>query len=40
VAGGIVAALALRVYGSTHAMILAAVLYLAAAALAPASQSD
>jgi len=37
VAGGIVAVLALRVAGSTDAMFLAAGLYLAAAALAPAS---
>jgi hypothetical protein len=34
VAGGIVAVLALRVYGSTHALLLAAGLYLAAAAIA------
>jgi hypothetical protein len=36
VAGGIVAVLALRVAGSTHALFLAAGLYLAAAAMAPA----
>ena len=36
VAGGIVAVLALRVGGSTHALLLAAGLYIAAAALAPA----
>ena len=36
VAGGVVAVLALRVAGSTDALLLAAVLYLAAAALAPA----
>ena len=35
VAGGIVAVLALRVAGSTHALFLAAGLYLAAAAMAP-----
>lgn len=35
VAGGIVAVLALRVAGSTHALVLGAGLYLAAAALAP-----
>ena len=35
VAGGIVAVLALRVGGSTHALVLAASLYLVAAALAP-----
>ena len=38
VAGGIVAVLALRVGGSTHALLLAAGLYLAAAALAPREQ--
>jgi hypothetical protein len=38
VAGGIVAVLALRVAGSTHALILAAGLYLVAAALAPAAE--
>jgi len=37
VAGGIVAVLALRVAGSTHALFLAAGLYLAAAAMAPAA---
>lgn len=37
VAGGIVAVLALRVAGSTHALFLAAGLYLAAAAIAPAA---
>lgn len=37
VAGGIVAVLALRVGGSTHALLVAAGLYLAAAAMAPAS---
>lgn len=37
VAGGIVAVLALRVAGSTHALFVAAALYLAAAALAPAA---
>jgi hypothetical protein len=37
VAGGIVAVLALRVAGSTHALLLAAGLYLAAAAIAPAA---
>lgn len=37
VAGGIVAVLALRVYGSTHALFLAAGLYLAAAVIAPAA---
>lgn len=37
VAGGIVAVLALRVGGSTHALLLAAGLYLAASALAPRS---
>ncbi len=37
VAGGIVAVLALRVAGSTHALFLAASFYLAAAALAPAA---
>ena len=37
VAGGIVAVLALRVAGSTDALLLAAGLYLAAAALAPAA---
>jgi hypothetical protein len=37
VAGGIVAVLALRVAGSTHALLLAAGLYLAAAAMAPAA---
>ena len=37
VAGGIVAVLALRVAGSTHALFLAAGSYLAAAALAPAA---
>lgn len=37
VAGGIVAVLALRVGGSTHALFVAAGLYLAAAALAPAT---
>ena len=37
VAGGIVAVLALRVAGSTHALFLAAGLYLAAAAVAPAA---
>jgi hypothetical protein len=36
VAGGIVAVLALRVAGSTDALLLAAVLYLAAALIAPA----
>jgi hypothetical protein len=35
VAGGIVAVLALRVAGSTDALVLAAGLYLATAALAP-----
>jgi hypothetical protein len=35
VAGGIVAVLALRVAGSTYALVLAAVLYLAAAVMAP-----
>ena len=35
VAGGIVAVLALRVGGSTHALVIAAALYLAAAAMAP-----
>ena len=39
VAGGIVAVLALRVAGSTHALFLAAGLYLAAAAIAPAFRS-
>jgi len=38
VAGGIVAVLALRVYGSTAALVLAAGLYLAAAAMAPSSR--
>lgn len=37
VAGGIVAVLALRVHGSTHALFVAATLYLAAAAFAPAA---
>ena len=37
VAGGIVAVLALRVAGSTHALFLAAGLYVAAAAMAPAA---
>ncbi|MBA3454461.1 MAG: hypothetical protein H0T42_15330 [Deltaproteobacteria bacterium] len=37
VAGGIVAVLALRVAGSTHALLLAAGLYLVAAAMAPAA---
>jgi hypothetical protein len=37
VAGGIVAVLALRVAGSTHALFLAAGLYLVAAAMAPAA---
>ncbi len=37
-AGGIVAVLALRVAGSTHALFLAAGLYVAAAALAPAAE--
>jgi spermidine synthase len=37
VAGGIVAVLALRVGGSTHALILAAGMYLALAAMAPAA---
>jgi len=37
VAGGIVAVLALRVAGSTHALFLAAALYLVAAAMAPAA---
>lgn len=37
VAGGIVAVLALQVAGSTHALVLAAGLYLAAAILAPAA---
>ena len=37
VIGGIVAVLALRVAGSTHALVLAAGLYVAAAALAPAA---
>jgi SAM-dependent methyltransferase len=37
VIGGIVAVLALRVGGSTHALVLAAGLYVAAAALAPAA---
>jgi SAM-dependent methyltransferase len=37
VAGGIVAVLALRVAGSTHALLLAAGLYVAAAAIAPAA---
>jgi hypothetical protein len=37
VAGAIVAVLALRVAGSTHALLLAAGLYLAAAVMAPAS---
>ena len=36
VAGGIVAVLALRVAGSTHALVLAAGLYALAAAMAPA----
>jgi hypothetical protein len=36
VAGGIVAVLALRVAGSTHALLLAAGLYVVAAAMAPA----
>jgi hypothetical protein len=35
VAGGIVAVLALRVGGSTHALVLAAALYVVAAVLAP-----
>jgi hypothetical protein len=35
VAGGVVAVLALRVGGSTHALVLAAGLYVAAAAVAP-----
>ena len=39
VAGGIVAVLALRVAGSTHALFLAAALYLAAAAMAPANRT-
>jgi len=37
VAGGVVAVLALRVAGSTHALFLAAGLYVAAAAMAPAA---
>jgi hypothetical protein len=37
VAGGIVAVLALRVAGSTDALVLAAILYLVAAAIAPRS---
>jgi hypothetical protein len=37
VAGGIVAVLALRVAGSTHALLLAATLYMAAAVMAPAA---
>ena len=40
VAGGIVAVLALRVAGSTDALFLAAGLYLATAAMAPASAAD
>jgi hypothetical protein len=36
VAGGVIAVLALRVFGSTHTLVLAAGLYLAAAALGPA----
>jgi hypothetical protein len=40
VAGGIVAVLALRVGGSTHALLLAAGLYLAASALAPAADQS
>ena len=39
VAGGIVAVLALRVAGSTDALFLAAGLYVAAAAIAPAAQT-
>jgi hypothetical protein len=38
VAGGIVAVLALRVAGSTHALVLAAGLYLAASVVSPASE--
>ncbi len=38
VAGGIVAVLALRVAGSTHALVLAAGLYLTAAVMAPAAR--
>jgi hypothetical protein len=38
VAGGVVAVLALRVAGSTDALVLAAGLYLAAAAIAPAAE--
>ena len=38
VAGGIVAVLALRVAGSTYALVLAAGLYLVAAAMAPAAE--
>ncbi|MGE0871732.1 MAG: hypothetical protein AB7P03_24450 [Kofleriaceae bacterium] len=37
VAGGVVAVLALRVGGSTHALLLAAALYLVAAVIAPAA---
>ena len=37
VAGGIIAVLALRVDGSTHALVLAAVIYIAAAAFAPSA---
>jgi len=37
VAGGIVAVLALRVAGSTHALFIAAALYLAAAVIVPAA---
>ena len=40
VAGGIIAVLALRVAGTTEALILAAGLYLLAAALAPAARLD
>ncbi len=40
VAGGIVAVLALRVAGSTHALFLAAGLYVAAALIAPAAGSE
>jgi hypothetical protein len=40
VAGGIVAVLALRVGGSTHALVIAAGLYLAVAAMAPAAQNS
>ncbi len=38
VAGGVIAVLALRVFGSTHALLLASVLYGVAAAIAPRRQ--